>query len=505
MNRGVISTLVKTPNRDRFGVLRARSVLVAILSFVAALLLGGLTMNTAAAQQAPAVTKADDKLPDTIKVGTEGVYPPFSFHKGGDLTGYDVDYFREVAKRLGVKVQFVETPWDSMFAGLNSGRIDLIANEVSATDERRAQYDLSTPYVTTTGVVVTKKNDSSVKELSDLKGKKSAQNITSDWAETAKKAGASIVPVEGMDKAAAMLQNGRVDAFVNDELAVKYYLATHPDSGLKIALTTNDKSESVFAARKNTHLTDAVSKTIAQMNDDGTSKKLYDKYFTTKATGESSWSVIKGNIGPMLLATIKVTIPLAAVSFVVGLVLALGVALARLSSNAAISWLARAFVSIFRGTPLLVQLFLIFFGLPQLGFKLSPWISAAVALALNVAAYAAEIIRSAILSVPKGQWEAAETIGMNRSTALKRIILPQASRVAVPPLSNTLISLVKDTSLAATIGVSEMFHESQVAAAPSGKFIELYATAALIYWVICFVLSLVQTRLEDRLGRHIAR
>ncbi|MCG7430419.1 MULTISPECIES: amino acid ABC transporter permease [Dermacoccus] len=207
----------------------------------------------------------------------------------------------------------------------------------------------------------------------------------------------------------------------------------------------------------------------------------------------------------MLLATIKVTIPLAAVSFVVGLVLALGVALARLSSNAAISWLARAFVSIFRGTPLLVQLFLIFFGLPQLGFKLSPWISAAVALALNVAAYAAEIIRSAILSVPKGQWEAAETIGMNRSTALKRIILPQASRVAVPPLSNTLISLVKDTSLAATIGVSEMFHESQVAAAPSGKFIELYATAALIYWVICFVLSLVQTRLEDRLGRHIAR
>ena len=495
---------MKTPNRDRFGVLRARSVLVAILSFVAALLLGGLTMTTAAAQQAPAVTKTDDKLPDTIKVGTEGVYAPFSFHQGGKLTGYDVDYFREVGKRLGVKVEFVETQWDSMFAALDSGRIDVIANQVGANAERRAKYDLTKPYVESHGVVVVR-DGSSIKNLADIKGKKSAQNITSDWAGVAKKAGANVVSVDGMDKAVELLSQGRVDTFVNDELAVKYYLATHENSGLKIASRTSDTSQEVFPTKKGSKLSPAINTATDEMNADGTSKKLYAQYFETEAKGTSVTDTIKNNIGPMLVATLKGTIPLTAASFAIGLVLALGVALARMSANAALSWPARIFISIFRGTPLLVQLAIIFFGMPQLGIKLSPWPSAIIAFSLNVAAYSAEIIRAAILSVPKGQWEAAETIGMNRATALRRIILPQALRVAVPPLSNTLISLVKDTSLASTILVTEMFRQAQIAAAPSGDFLELYGVAAAIYWALCFILSLVQGRLENRLGRHVAR
>ena len=485
-------------DRDGLGALRARGIFVALLSFVAAILFAGAA--------APAAHAAEnDKLPDTIRVGTEGVYSPFSYNDGKGLTGYDVDYFREVGKRLGVKVEFVTTPWDSMFAALDSGRIDIIANQVTKTDERQAKYGLTNTYVTTTGVVVTKKSNNDIKKLADLKGKKSAQNITSDWAQTAKGAGASVVAVDGMDKAAELLEQGRVDAFVNDELAVKYYLATHKNSDLKIAVTTDDKAESVFTTKKDSALVPAVNKAITEMQNDGTAQKLYDQYFKTEAQGRSTWEVVKDNFGPMLLATIKGTIPLTIAAFTIGLVLALGVALARMSANSAISWPAKAFLSVFRGTPLLVQLFIIFFGLPQLGLKLNPWVAAIIAFSLNVAAYAAEIIRSAILSVPKGQWEAAETIGMSRSTALKRIVLPQASRVAVPPLSNTLISLVKDTSLAATIGVTEVFHQSQIAAAPTGKFLGLYITAALIYWVLCFVLSIVQTRLEDRLGRHVAR
>ena len=497
------------------GQLRARGVR-GVLSFVAALFalvalvagplgLAVIGASSATAASANSGSSVAAKLPSTIRVGTEGTYPPFSFHSGGKLTGYDVEYFREVGKRIGVNVQFVETPWDSMFAGLDAGRIDVIANEVTKTSERQAKYALSDTYVSTTGVIVTRESDSSITQLSNLKGKKSAQSITSDWANVAKQAGASIVSVEGMDKAAALLQQGRVDAFVNDELAVKYFLATHPDSGLKIAHTTSDRSESVFTAKKDSAIISAVNNAIKQMDADGTSKKLYDTYFTAKPRAESPWSVVKANIGPMLLALIKVTVPLTIVTFIIGLTLALAVALARLSANAALSWLARAFISIFRGTPLIVQLFIIFFGLPQLGVKFNSWIAAAIALSLNVAAYAAEIIRSAILSVPKGQWEAAETIGMSRSTALKRIILPQAARVAVPPLSNTLISLVKDTSLAATIGVTEMFHTAQIAAAPSGDFLELYLVAAALYWIICFILSVFQTRTEDRLGKSVAR
>ena len=184
--------------------------------------------------------------------------------------------------------------------------------------------------------------------------------------------------------------------------------------------------------------------------------------------------------------------------------LALGVALMRLSSNPLLSWLGRAYVSVIRGTPLLVQLFVVFYGLPSIGIRIEPWPSAIIAFSLNTAGYAAEIIRAAILSVPKGQWEAAYTIRMGRTATLQRIILPQAARVSVPPLSNSFISLVKDTSLASLILVTELFREAQQVAAFSGDFMAVYLLAAAIYWVFCIVLSFLQSRLETRLDRYVA-
>jgi len=166
---------------------------------------------------------------------------------------------------------------------------------------------------------------------------------------------------------------------------------------------------------------------------------------------------------------------------------------------------AQAYISVIRGTPLLVQLFIVFYALPQLNIVLDPFPSAVIAFSLNVGGYAAEVIRGAILSIPRGQWEAAQTIGMRYPTTLRRIILPQAARTAVPPLSNTLISLVKDTSLASTILVTELLRVAQLAAAPTFDFFALYAVAAVYYWVICELLSLVQGRLETRLGRYVIR
>ena len=135
---------------------------------------------------------------------------------------------------------------------------------------------------------------------------------------------------------------------------------------------------------------------------------------------------------------------------------------------------------------------------------LDPWPSAIIAFSLNVGGYAAEVIRAAILSVPKGQWEAGHTIGMSRGQSLRRIILPQAARVSVPPLSNTFIALVKDTSLASLILVTELFRKAQQVAAFSQEFMLLYLEAALIYWVICLVLSTGQSVLEKRLDRYVA-
>lgn len=211
---------------------------------------------------------------------------------------------------------------------------------------------------------------------------------------------------------------------------------------------------------------------------------------------ESFWPIVWGGISG--------TIPLALASFAIGLVLALAVALMRLSKNPVLSNIARFYVSVIRGTPLLVQLFVIFYGLPSIGVVIDPWPSAIVAFSLNVGGYAAEVIRAAILSVPKGQWEAAYTIGMSPATTLRRVILPQAARVSVPPLSNTFISLVKDTSLASLILVTELFRVSQEIASATFEFMLIYLEAALIYWLFCLVLSGGQSMLEKRLDRYVA-
>jgi len=217
-----------------------------------------------------------------------------------------------------------------------------------------------------------------------------------------------------------------------------------------------------------------------------------------------SWQLFLDSLWPIVRGGLTGTIPLALSSFAIGLVLALVVALMRLSSNRFVSWIAKAYISAIRGTPLLVQLFVIFYGLPSLGVLIDPWPSAIVAFSLNVGGYAAEVIRAAILSVPKGQWEAGYTIGMSHGQSLRRLILPQAARVSVPPLSNTFISLVKDTSLASMILVTELFREAQKIAAFTQEFMLLYIQAALVYWVFCLVLSMGQSALETRLDKYVA-
>ncbi len=211
------------------------------------------------------------------------------------------------------------------------------------------------------------------------------------------------------------------------------------------------------------------------------------------------------SLRPLLEGALYYTLPLTFISFFFGIILAVLTALARISSSKPLQIIARIYVSAIRGTPLLVQLFILFFGLPTLGIVIDPFPAAVFGFSLNVGAYASEVIRAAIQSIPKGQWEAAHTIGMNYTQTLRRIILPQATRVSIPPLSNTFISLVKDTSLASLILVTEMFRRAQEIASANYEFLLLYTEAAIIYWLICFILSLIQDRIEHRLDRYVAK
>jgi cystine transport system permease protein len=212
--------------------------------------------------------------------------------------------------------------------------------------------------------------------------------------------------------------------------------------------------------------------------------------------------IAKTSLQPLLEGAVMNTIPLTLISFIIGIILAVLTALGRISQVKLFQGIARVYVSAIRGTPLLVQLFIIFYGLPNIGVTLDPFISAVIGFSLSVGAYASEIIRAAIISIPKGQWEAGYSIGMTYTQALKRIILPQAARVSIPPLSNTFISLVKDTSLASLVLVTEMFRRAQEIASTNYEFLLVYTEAAFVYWVICFFLSVLQGFMEKKLDRY---
>lgn len=212
-------------------------------------------------------------------------------------------------------------------------------------------------------------------------------------------------------------------------------------------------------------------------------------------------NLILESLWPMAVGAITGTIPLSIMSFVFGMIIAIGVALMRISQRRILRWTSRAFVSLIRGTPLLVQLFVVFYALPAIGLVVDPWPAATLAFSLNVGGYGAEVVRAAILSVPSGQWEAGASIGLQRGAVIRLVILPQAARVSVPPLSNTFISLVKDTSLASLILVTELFRQAEQIAAFSLEFMPIYVAAGAMYWVICLVLSVGQGALEKRLER----
>jgi len=242
----------------------------------------GGSSSSDSGSQASGTSLQDVKDKGALVVGTEGTYAPFTFHDqgSGDLTGYDVEVAEAVGKELGVPVKFEETQWDAIFAGLDAGRFDMIANQVSITPERQQQYTFSTPYTVSKGVIVVKKGDDSIASFADLKGKTTAQSLTSNWYELAKKSGANVQNVEGWAQAVTLLEQGRVDATINDQLTYLDYEKTKSDTGIAVAATTGDSARNAFTFRKGSDgLAKAVDQALAKLRKDGTLAKISEKYF----------------------------------------------------------------------------------------------------------------------------------------------------------------------------------------------------------------------------------
>lgn len=262
---------------------------------VTALVVAAAALTACSGSSTPASTSSSSGSTDfglvqdgTLTVATEGTYRPFSFHGdggSGDLTGFDVEIIQAVADKLGLEVKFQETQWDAIFAGLDAGRFDVIANQVSINDEREAKYLFSTPYTVSPGVIVVAEDDDSISSFDDLDGKTTAQSLTSNWYELATDSGAKVEAVEGWAQAVELLRQGRVDATVNDKLTFLDYETTNSPTGLKIAAETDEAGEQAFVFTKDKEaLVEAVDGALEELRADGTLAEISEKYFGEDVT-----------------------------------------------------------------------------------------------------------------------------------------------------------------------------------------------------------------------------
>ena len=221
------------------------------------------------------------KSSGVFKIGTEGTYAPFTFHdSSGALVGFDVEIGREVAKRLGVKAEFLEGKWDGLIAGLDANRYDAVINQVGITEARKQKYDFSDPYIVSKAVLIVRGDNDEIKTFEDLKGKKSAQSLTSNFGKLAEAAGAQLVGTDGFDQSIQLVLNGRADATINDSLSFYDFHKQKPDAKVKIAAEKNEADASGIIVRKgDPELVAAINEALKAIKADGTYKQISDKYF----------------------------------------------------------------------------------------------------------------------------------------------------------------------------------------------------------------------------------
>ena len=261
---------------------KTAAVLLAAATLIGAAACGSTNSGSAGSSNAAQSELDQIKANGEIVFGTEGTYQPFSYHDAdsNELVGYDVEVAQAVAKELGVKAKFVESNWDSLLAGLDTKKFDTVADQVTPNDERKQKYDFTDLYTYSAGAVVTTKDNDSIKQFSDIKGKKAAETLTSNWNQTAQDNGAEIVSVNDFPQAVDALSAGRADVTVNDKLAVLDYLKQKPDANIKIAATSETTPAAAFPIRKGEDdLIKAINDALAKLQKDGTLKQLGDKYF----------------------------------------------------------------------------------------------------------------------------------------------------------------------------------------------------------------------------------
>jgi His/Glu/Gln/Arg/opine family amino acid ABC transporter permease subunit len=439
---------------------------------------------------------------DTFTVALTGKYPPFSFEPGGKLAGFDVDVSRSVGRHLGRSVVIVKTEWDGILAGLLAGKYDAIIGSMAITPERQKAVNFSSPYyISGAQLFIHKDNQDNIRNIEDCENKRIGVVLGETYEHylTQHYPGIDVRTYKSTFDIFEDLKNGRLAGFVSDKLIGSWQIKNGNMPFRPAGDLLYEENIGIPVKKDRPELLEQINTALARMRESGELDRLFDQWFGIKQQALNNSGLTTSIIAGKLIKGFTITLGVAGMSLVMGFFLAIpsGVILNRQKGITCV--ILRGIVDFIRGTPVLIQLFFIYFGGPQIGLTMSPITAAVVTLSINATAYLSEVIRAGLMSVDPGQKLAGRSLGLTKFQVFRLIIWPQAFRIALPPLINSVIALMKDTALISIISVGEVIRETQSIISVTFNPTKYYFITAVMFFIVTFPLMKLAGQVELRL------
>lgn len=462
-------------------------------------------LGIAAALVLPWLSPAASMAAETIQVALTGKYPPFSFYgQDGQLAGFDVDVAHRLGAHLEQPVEIVATEWDGILAGLLLGSYDAIVGSMAITPERAAQVSFSTPYyVSGAQLFVRGEDQGRFQKLGDMEGHRIGVGLGETYEHFLRNNHPQIETVtykSSVDIFQDML-HGRLDGFVTDRLVGLYQLRSGGFDFAPAGPLLYREEIAIPVRPDRPQLLADINTALESMRRGGELDEIHERWFGSTATiSQPDRSMPASVIASKLSRGFGVTLGVATVSILIGFLLAIPIGAVLHAQSGPLYYALRFLDDFIRATPLLIQLFFVYFGAPQIGITLRPIQAAVVTLSVNSAAYMAEVVRAGLMAVPPGQRLAARALGLTPFQVFRLVVWPQAFRVALPPLVNSVVALAKDTALISVIAVAEVIREAQSIISVTYNPLQYYFIAAALFFVVTFPLMKLADRLERRMA-----
>lgn len=481
------------------------------------------TGSTKATSSTPETTTPAGKKATPVKakytIASDSSFAPFVFQDSNNkYTGIDMDLIKAIAKDQGFTIEITNPGFDAALNAVQSGQADGMIAGMSVTDARKETFDFSEPYYTANAILAVKES-STIASYKDLKGKTiGVKNGTASQTFLTKNQSKYDYKIKTFSDASSMydsLNSGSVDAVMDDEPVVKYSISQ--GQKLKTPIKGTPIGDTAFAVKKgsNPELIQMFNNGLANIKKNGQYQKILDKYLKKSNSNTSSsdntvdettiWGLLQNNY-KQLLSGLGITLALALLSFAIAMVIGIIFGMFSVSPVKALRIISEVFVDVIRGIPLMILAAFIFWGIPNLiesmtGHQnpINDFVAGTIALSLNAGAYISEIVRGGIQAVPAGQMEASRSLGISYSKTMRKIILPQATKIMLPNFVNQFVIALKDTTIVSAIGLVELFQTGKIIIARNYQSFKMYAILAVFYLIIITLLTRLAKRLEKRI------